>query len=104
MINGEIMQMTEKFKQSLNPLKIYLFGSYARGDFTAQSDYDFYILMPDEAYDNIEQTSAAYCALIGMKRKSVDIIVGSKSLFERRQKINSIEKNVAHEGVLLYER
>ena len=57
-----------------------------------------------ENYDNIEQTNTAYCSLIGMKRKPVDIVVGNKSLFERRKNINSIEKIVAKEGVLLYER
>ncbi len=96
--------IAEKLKQSLNPLRIYLFGSYARDDFNAKSDYDFYIIVPDENYDNIEQTNIAYCSLIGMKRKPVDIVIGNKSLFERRKKINSIEKTVAGEGVLLYER
>ncbi|MBP3709654.1 MAG: nucleotidyltransferase domain-containing protein [Treponema sp.] len=102
MVNGEITTIANKFKESLNPLRIYLFGSYARGDYNAQSDYDFYIIVPDENYDNIEQTNAAYCSLIGMKRKSVDIVVGNKSLFDRRKHLNSIEKIVAKEGVLLY--
>ena len=70
----------------------------------SKSDYDFYIIVPDENYDNIEQTNTAYCSLIGMKRKPVDIIVGNKSLFEQRKTVNSIEKIVAKEGVLLYER
>ncbi len=104
MVNTEITMIAEKLKQSLNPLRIYLFGSYARDDFNAKSDYDFYIIVPDENYDNIEQTNIAYCSLIGMKRKPVDIVIGNKSLFERRKKINSIEKTVAGEGVLLYER
>ena len=74
MVNGEITTIAEKFRESLNPLRIYLFGSYARGDYNAKSDYDFYIIVPDENYDNIEQTNTAYCSLIGMKRKPVDIV------------------------------
>lgn len=104
MVNGEIAAIAKKFKESLNPLRIYLFGSYARGDFNEKSDYDFYIIVPDENYDNIEQTNTAYCSLIGMKRKPVDIVIGNASLFERRKNINSIEKIVAKEGVVLYER
>ncbi|MBO4318869.1 MAG: nucleotidyltransferase domain-containing protein [Treponema sp.] len=104
MVNNEIMAIVNKFKESLNPLRIYLFGSYARNDYNTKSDYDFYIIVPDENYDNIEQTNTAYCALIGMKRKPVDIVIGNKSLFERRKNLNSIEKIVAKEGVLLYER
>ena len=71
---------TPRYKESLNPLRIYLFGSYARGDYNAKSDYDFYIIVPDENYDNIEQTNTAYCSLIGMKRKPVDIVIGNQSL------------------------
>ncbi len=71
---------------------------FSREDFTQISN------LLDENYDNIEQTNTAYCALIGMKRKPVDIVIGNKSLFERRKNLNSIEKIVTKEGVLLYER
>ena len=104
MINDEIKTIATKFKESLDPLCIYLFGSYARGDYSTNSDYDFYIVVPDENYNNIEQTNIAYCSLIGMKRKPVDIIIGSASAFERRKRLNTIEKIVSQEGVLLYER
>lgn len=104
MINNEIAIIADKFKESLNPLCIYLFGSYARGDYSSNSDYDFYIVVPDENYDNIEQTNIAYCSLIGMKRKPVDIIIGSASVFERRKTQNTIERTVLQEGILLYER
>ena len=104
MVNNEIVTIANKFKEALNPLSIYLFGSYARNDFNEKSDYDFYIVVPDENYDNIEQTSAAYCSLIGMKRRPVDIVVGSHSTFERRKAFSSLERTVANEGVLIYER
>ena len=38
MVNGEITTIANKFKESLNPLRIDLFGSYARGDYNAKSD------------------------------------------------------------------
>ena len=75
MVDGEISTVAEGFREALNPLRIYLFGSYARGTNNAKSDYDFYIIVPDENYDNIEQTNTAYCSLIGMKRKPVDIVI-----------------------------
>ena len=81
----------EKAKKRLQNL-------FSREDFTQISN------LLDENYDNIEQTNTAYCALIGMKRKPVDIVIGNKSPFERRKNLNSIEKIVAKEGVLLYER
>lgn len=42
MVDGEISTVAEGFREALNPLRIYLFGSYARGDYNAKSDYDFY--------------------------------------------------------------
>ena len=41
-MNDEINTITEKIVNELSPLKVYLFGSYARGNFTSESDYDFY--------------------------------------------------------------
>ena len=41
----EIENIVKQFIQTLNPLKIYLFGSFARGEENSSSDYDFYIIM-----------------------------------------------------------
>lgn len=42
MITEEIKQITKKIKETLEPERIYLFGSYARNQETEASDYDFY--------------------------------------------------------------
>ena len=38
-----IREMTSCFVQNLDPLKVILFGSFADGSYTDESDYDFYI-------------------------------------------------------------
>ena len=45
----------------------------------------------------------AYAACSEIKRRPVDIIVGTKSSFDARKQRPTIEKEVFHKGVLLYE-
>ena len=39
-----ILKMAEAFIKELSPLKVILFGSFASGQYSESSDYDFYIL------------------------------------------------------------
>lgn len=104
-MNEEIKTITEKFVKELSPLKVYLFGSYARGNFTSESDYDFYILMPD-SYNVTNDTSAkAYLSLRGLKRKPVDIVINTQQVFTSRSNLtNTLENTVKKEGLILYEK
>jgi len=44
---GEIIrQMTNRIVERFKPQKVILFGSYARGDVTPDSDLDFLVVMP----------------------------------------------------------
>ena len=60
MLNEEIIALKERFVQKLNPLKIYLFGSYAYGNPESDSDYDFYIVVDDSKYNTYEISVTAY--------------------------------------------
>ena len=40
-----IEQITHCFVDQLSPLKVFLFGSFAEGTYTDDSDYDFYIVV-----------------------------------------------------------
>ena len=42
-----IQEMTRCFVSQVNPLKIILFGSFANGTYTDESDYDFYLKVAD---------------------------------------------------------
>lgn len=105
MINNEIREMTLRFVNALHPIKIILFGSYAKNTYRDDSDYDFYIVMPDDTELNIvDVTACAYRSLRSMpNRKSVDILIHTQSHFNNRKTEISIEKTVDKEGVVLYE-
>lgn len=98
----EIEELNKQFIAELSPIKIYLFGSFANGTNTENSDFDFYIVVPDDISDLAETTTQAYRAIRRVKQRPIDIIVGTESRFEYRKKIPSVESEVYQKGVLLY--
>ena len=102
MINSEIILISDKLQSVIKPKQIYLFGSFARNNYTENSDYDFYIVVSDDAGDTIAITQKAYKSLRGMRKRPVDIIVSYESNFKKRKELDTLEKNVAQEGILLY--
>ena len=104
MVSDEIRAIAQRFEASVKPEKIYLFGSFARGDERSDSDYDFYLVMPDSVTDRIAVSQTAYRSLRGLKRRSVDIVVGSVSGFEERKNRKTLESIISREGIVLYEK
>lgn len=100
---SEIEELTSHIVEQLLPLQIYLFGSYASNTFTKESDFDFYIIVPDTVSDIPEETIKAYKSIRRVKQRPVDIVVGTVSRFEARKEIPSIENEVYRKGVLLYD-
>ena len=104
MITNEIRAIAERLQKSINPQKIYLFGSFARNEEKDDSDYDFYLVMSDSITDRLSVSQKAYRSLRGLKRRSVDIVVGYVSGFEERRTRKTLENIVDREGVVLYEK
>jgi predicted nucleotidyltransferase len=101
-VNEEIIMIKEKLQKVIQPKQIYLFGSFAKDTYTADSDYDFYIVVADDSGDTIAISQKAYKSLRGIRKRPVDIIVSYESNFERRKKMDTLEKSVEKEGILLY--
>lgn len=99
----EIEELTKHFVEQLLPVRIYLFGSYANNTYTEESDLDFYIIVPDGILDLVAETTKAYRAVRRVKKHPVDLIVATKSRFEARKGIPSVENEVYRKGVLLYD-
>ena len=102
MPDEEIKELCEQFISQLSPLKVYLFGSFADGTSKKTSDLDFYIVMRDGTGNLADLTTQAYRSIRRVKRRPVDIIVGTESRFGERSSMPTIESEVARKGVLLY--
>ena len=98
----EIEELCEQFISQLSPLKVYLFGSFADGTGKKTSELDFYIVMRDGTGNLADLTTQAYRSIRRVKRRPVDIIVGTESRFGERCSMPTIESEVARKGVLLY--
>ena len=100
----EIEELKDSFVNELHPWRVYLFGSFAEGRETEESDYDFYIVVDDLETDMIALTRRAYRAIRDKQFRPVDIIVNTEKTFnERKVKAYSLESDVTGKGVLLYE-
>lgn len=101
-----IREMTQCIVSQVKPLKVILFGSFANGSYTDESDYDFYVVIDDDR--NVgEVTDAAYNSVVYVKKRPVDIVVGTNSRFERKgQSRHSlmVEGEVQRNGILLYDQ
>ena len=63
----ESEELKEQFISQLKPLKIYLFGSFADGTYTEESDFDFYIIVSDEVKELKDLTTQAYRSIRKIK-------------------------------------
>ncbi len=88
-------------KENIDPVKIILFGSRAKGKFSEESDWDFLIVI-DRELDFHEK----WRIISKLKRKLIyngfpnDIILKSKKSFEKDKNIvNTISYNAVSEGV-----
>lgn len=104
MLPKAIIAIKDEILNTVNASKIYLFGSYARGTQTAQSDYDFFVVIPDGSIRPIEAMQKIYCSLAKYPMPvPVDILASYENDFEKKKSVAfSIEQTIQNEGVLLY--
>jgi predicted nucleotidyltransferase len=104
-VNQEILNITEAIKAAVPAERIYLFGSYAYGIPNEDSDYDFFVVIPDGSMRPLDAMKQARRSLRTVNRKTpVDILADYKSRFDDRKQFNTLERKVATEGMVLYER
>jgi len=97
-----IDEIVSRLVARFHPERIYLFGSRARGEVGADSDYDVMLVVRELTDRRYRLCQAAYLALRGI-RAAVDVVVWSQGDFERRCEYPaSLPATVMREGRLLY--
>ena len=99
-----IEETTRRLVEFYRPVRIYLFGSEARGEAGPDSDLDFLVVVPDNTPERMVRSSEVYSLLCGFGM-SKDVIPWRKSDFENRAThvVASLPATVVREGRLLYE-
>lgn len=101
----DIQTIAEKIRETVPTEKIYLFGSHAYGVPHADSDYDFFVVLPDGGMRPLDAALQIRLALADINRQiALDVLADYRSVFEARKVQNTLEKKIDREGVLLYER
>ena len=103
-MDADLTTIKERIINSVPIEKLYMFGSYATGTPNEDSDYDFYMVIPNNGMRPLDAINAAYFAMRGLKRKPVDILAGTEEIFSRRSEGVTLERKIAREGIVLYER
>jgi len=88
-----------------HPSRVFLFGSWARGEATADSDLDLAVLVADERMNEIPELRRQISRQLESIRMSVDLILVTEEYFSKfRSSINSIYYKIANQGKLVYEQ
>ena len=84
--------------------KVYLFGSYAYGNPTEESDIDIYVVTPDDI-GNLTEIYAKIIGELGEKKiYFIDLLLGRETVFNKRKENNIFEKSIYQSGKLLYDQ
>lgn len=77
----DVSDLVLRLRRVVEPTKIYLFGSFARGDFGPESDLDILVVVPD-GVDLMSANKEAYRQLRGCGL-DVDVLYVNASHFMR---------------------
>ena len=98
----ELQEVVKRIADAYQPLRIYLFGSKARGTADTESDYDLLVVVPDNAPPELRNSRLAHQKQWGV-RVPVDVIVCTDEWFRSRATvITSLPATIIREGQLLY--
>ena len=98
MINEEINAIKDQIIGTVMPKRLYLFGSFANDTYNEDSDYDFYVVVPDDAGNQIEISQRAYKSLRVIRKRPVDIVVGLNLLLKEEQRKTPSKKWFCRRG------
>jgi len=99
----KINKIIEKLVETARPIKIYLFGSYARGEARENSDLDF-LIVEHKIKSQRKEMVRLHDAIRPM-RLPVDVLVTGEEQFNEWSKVPGTVMNRAlNEGKLCYEK
>jgi predicted nucleotidyltransferase len=97
-----LREIVRRLVTALEPERIYLFGSRARDDAHADSDYDLLVVVPASDLAPHRRDLVAYRALYGLGAAK-DVLVYTRKEFESRSRAaSSLPATVLREGRLIY--
>jgi uncharacterized protein len=110
MTNNDIIAQISLLVQHLNVSKVILFGSYAKGVQSDDSDIDLLVVTNDnfvfESFAQKMEIKLKIANALSSLRKyaDIDLIVHTKPMYEKFIKLNSgFKKEILSSGFVIYE-
>ncbi len=99
-----IDEITRRLIDFYHPVRIYLFGSEARGESGPDSDFDFCVVLPDDAPESLYRDRSIHRRLGGLQA-AVDVVRLPCRDYDARAAhvVASLPATVVREGKLLYD-
>jgi predicted nucleotidyltransferase len=95
-------QAVKRLVKTYHPLAIYLFGSYAWGSPTDDSDLDLLIVIEHTEQNEYQRAVAGHHALWGLEIPK-DLLVYTKTEFEKESKdVTTLCHKVTTDGIKMY--
>lgn len=95
--------LLDRIVREFRPTAIRLFGSRARGEGGSASDWDLFVIVPDNL-DAADDPFAGYRLRREMRVRADVILCPEAEYDEDRDTPNTLSYEAAHHGVTLYER
>lgn len=97
-----LTEAVQRIAAALEPEKIYLFGSYAWGEPTQDSDIDLFIIVKESSQPPYRRSREVYRTLRGI-REPIEVVVRTIAEVEKsRMVMSSLTKKVLEQGRVLY--
>jgi uncharacterized protein len=98
-----LTEIVERITRQFDPLRIILFGSWARGEARPDSDFDLLVVLAQVA--NKRNSTIQIGNSLSDLPVSKDIVVTTPDEIERRGKIiGDVLRPALREGIVIYER
>lgn len=97
-----LSEIVGRIVATLDPERIYLFGSAARSESSEHSDYDLMVLVREAEEPTHRLAQRAHSVLWGL-RAAADVLVWTTERFDRRVHLKaSLPGTILREGRLIY--
>jgi predicted nucleotidyltransferase len=97
----ELKTLLERIEAACDPIEVILYGSQARGDATAQSDWDLKVIVADETPDRVLSPIFGWALQEG-SGVHADVSIARISEFSADLEVpNSAASHIIDDGILL---
>ena len=87
-----------------HPSRVFIFGSWARGEANESSDLDLAVFFPDDRKDELAELRKEISRAIKDIRMSIDLVVATEGYAaEFSSSVNSVYYKILHQGKLVYD-